>query len=418
MEKGIGIANASSFYQGYHSKLADAGFDGVKVDAQGVSGTLFSVESKDLNKCSENNHEVCISLHNALSESVSNHFSTAGIIHCMCHAPEIFYRFPLLYKSKPIMRASDDFYPDDDLSHGPHIIDCTYNSLLFHSFAIPDWDMFRTDSASELQAVSRAISGGPIYVSDIPGSSNIDVLNRLVCKDGTALHCDGPLLPIRDCLLKDPSISSSGLISWNVNKYSYIFGIFNVAGSRWNPETSSYSKVENYETSKQKIRTKVSPDMIETLNVRGKYSYLLFASRQKLLGFVEVPSEFVEVEVSDAEVITVLPVDKLSFGEDKSVGIAPIGFANMYNPNASICDKQVFHNSMQCKIKGCGTFLVAVTCDVKVTVDGVVVSLQEQPSSLFINKEREDFRLFKFDISTKDRNRVKRQESAITIEVS
>ena len=41
----------------------------------------------------------------------------------------------------------------------------------------PDWDMFHSQHpAAELHALARAVSGGPVYVSDYPGKHNFDIL--------------------------------------------------------------------------------------------------------------------------------------------------------------------------------------------------------------------------------------------------
>jgi len=68
-------------------------------------------------------------------------------------------------KQTAIVRASDDFYPRDPVSHTIHIAAVAYNSVFLGEFMQPDWDMFHSDHpAGEYHGSARAISGGPIYV--------------------------------------------------------------------------------------------------------------------------------------------------------------------------------------------------------------------------------------------------------------
>lgn len=101
-------------------------------------------------------------------------------------------------------RASDDFYPDDPASITPHIVASAYNSLFLSPIAVPDWDMFHSEhKGADLHAAARAVSGGPVYVSDKPGKHNFDRLKQLVLPDGSVLRALAPARPTRDCLFRD-----------------------------------------------------------------------------------------------------------------------------------------------------------------------------------------------------------------------
>ena len=72
-----------------------------------------------------------------------------------------------------MVRASDDFYPRDPLSHTIHIASVAYNSVFLGEFMITDWDMFHSlHPAAEYHASARAISGGPVYVRYPTSSSS------------------------------------------------------------------------------------------------------------------------------------------------------------------------------------------------------------------------------------------------------
>ena len=68
-------------------------------------------------------------------------------------------------KQTAVVRASDDFYPRDPVSHPIHIASVAYNSVFLGEFMLPDWDMFHSlHPAGDYHGSARAISGGPVYV--------------------------------------------------------------------------------------------------------------------------------------------------------------------------------------------------------------------------------------------------------------
>ena len=88
------------------------------------------------------------------------------LVGCMCHSTENL----LSYYETSSARASDDFYPLDISAQTVHIVSCAYNSVMLSEIANPDWDMFHSQHEfADMHAAARAISGGPIYVSDAPG---------------------------------------------------------------------------------------------------------------------------------------------------------------------------------------------------------------------------------------------------------
>ncbi|MCI18628.1 putative galactinol-sucrose galactosyltransferase 2-like, partial [Trifolium medium] len=67
--------------------------------------------------------------------------------------------------------------------------------------------------AAEYHAAARAISGGPIYVSDKPGRHNFDLLKKLVLPDGSVLRAQLPARPTLDSLFVDPARDGTSVIS-------------------------------------------------------------------------------------------------------------------------------------------------------------------------------------------------------------
>lgn len=80
--------------------------------------------------------------------------------------------------------------------------------------------MFQSDHlCAKFHAGSRAICGGPVYVSDSVGGHDFDLIKKLVFPDGTIPKCLHFALPTRDCLFKNPLFDSKTILKiWNLNK--------------------------------------------------------------------------------------------------------------------------------------------------------------------------------------------------------
>ncbi|KAI9128302.1 hypothetical protein K1719_001295 [Acacia pycnantha] len=160
-------------------------------------------------------------------------------------------------------RVGDDFWCIDPAGdpngtywlQGCHMVHCAYNSLWMGNFIHPDWDMFQSDHpCAEFHTAPRAISGGPVYVSDSVGRHNFKLLNKLVLiLDGTILRCQHYALPTRDCLFQDPLHDAKTMLKiWNLNKNTGVSGVFNCQGGGWchvsrrNKSASAYSILWNY----------------------------------------------------------------------------------------------------------------------------------------------------------------------------
>ena len=100
------------------------------------------------------------------------------------------------------------------------MIHCSYNSLWMGQVFHPDWDMFQSDHVcAKFHAGSRAICGGPIYVSDSLGGHDFDLLKKLVYPDGTIPKCQHFALPTRDVLFENPLFDQKTILKiWNFNK--------------------------------------------------------------------------------------------------------------------------------------------------------------------------------------------------------
>ena len=407
--KGIRIPNdMRNFYNTYHKYLRDCGIDGIKVDAQAVCGILHRAVS---NNCdAEKHHSVACLLHNHLAKSVIRFSSKPSlpnedvsiqdynIIHCMSHAPEIIYRLPHLYnQQKVLMRASDDHHPSNPFSRGPHIVDCAFNSLLLGTLTIPDWDMFTTKTSTYddtngvlMDAISRAVSGGPIYISDAPNSmkeqNNQCILKRLVCDNGAVLTCCDYGRPIRSCLLQDPLTTNVPLVIQNVNGNpktqkitSGVLAMFHLTHSgTWDYEKLDYIPSNPSNTPLQSQTISLCATDVDTFHDNGNFTqYAIFSPLTgKLVGILPDSKATInfELEPSESNIVNIIPL--YHDENNKKIQFIPVGLYTFYNPGGAILDVQIMETtsiedinsptvqfSVKMTVKGGGDFRVYFQID-------------------------------------------------------
>ncbi|MBC7808991.1 MAG: LLM class flavin-dependent oxidoreductase, partial [Akkermansiaceae bacterium] len=147
-------------------------------------------------------------------------------------APVSFRDPVMLARQAPVSnltRTSTDFWPNKPESHGLHLWVNAQVSAWFGHFVHPDWDMFQSGHTMGLyHAAGRAVSGSPVYVSDKPGTHDVEVLRKLVTPDGRVFRCDSPGVPTRDCLFADVTKEPVLLKISNVSRGgAQLLGVFN-----------------------------------------------------------------------------------------------------------------------------------------------------------------------------------------------
>lgn len=312
--------------------------------------------------------ELAKSYYNAITASVDKYFQGNGVIASMEHCNDFMF---LGTQSIALGRVGDDFWctdPSGDPNgtywlQGCHMVHCAYNSLWMGNFIHPDWDMFQsTHPCARFHAASRAISGGPIYVSDAVGKHDFELLKSLVLPDGTILRCEFYALPTRDCLFEDPLHDGKSMLKiWNLNKFTGVLGAFNCQGGGWCPKerkNKCFSQFSHAITS-----TAIAADIEwkngrTPISIEGVESFAVYLFQAKKL-VVLASNENIEISLKpfDFELLTVSPVKILS---KKMVQFAPIGLVNMLNTGGAIQLLEFFdeEDMVRVAVKGSGEMTV------------------------------------------------------------
>ncbi|KAH9219222.1 glycoside hydrolase superfamily [Leptodontidium sp. 2 PMI_412] len=164
--------DVAKFYDDFYRFLSSCGVDAVKTDAQFMLDTFISAKAR---------RDLIPAYLDAWNISTLRHFGVKAIS-CMSQTPQILFHSQMPTNRPPLLvRNSDDFFPEIPTSHPWHIFVNAHNALFTqHLNLIPDWDMFQTvHEYSGFHAAARCVSGGPIYITDVPGEHDLDLINQM-----------------------------------------------------------------------------------------------------------------------------------------------------------------------------------------------------------------------------------------------
>ncbi|MCM3001493.1 Sip1-related alpha-galactosidase [Paenibacillus cellulositrophicus] len=213
-EAGKGFA----FWHAWHGFLRRQGVDFVKVDSQ--SAVLNYLQGR------MPIGQAAAAAHEALEASVALHFD-GTIINCMGMASENIWHRP----KSAVSRNSDDFVPQEKRGFPEHALQNGYNSFYHGAFYWGDWDMYWSKNHDDVQsAVLRAVSGGPVYISDAPGNTDPSRIWPLIYADGSVIRCDETANPTPDCLLLNPAEEQVPLKLWNRAGSAGVVAAFHISG--------------------------------------------------------------------------------------------------------------------------------------------------------------------------------------------
>jgi raffinose synthase len=235
-----------------------------------------------------------------------------------------------------IIRTSTDFWPLRPETHGLHIYTNAQVGLWFGQFMQPDWDMFQSAHAmGSYHAAGRAVSGGPVYVSDTPDAHDFKLLRKLVLSDGSVLRADGVGRPTRDCLFADVLHEPVLLKVFNYNRDCAVIGVFNA---------NYHSKQSERVTIEGSVSPTDAPDL------KGE-EYVAFAHRaNRLWRCKRSDCEPLKLAEGEWEIVSFAPVDR---------GVAVLGLADKLNSTGAVMKKVWLDaGAFQVTLRDGGDFIV------------------------------------------------------------
>jgi len=186
------LESAIVFYNAHIGAVKKHGFDFVKIDSQARNiawyiGTDNAVEA------------TCNNLQ-ALESAVNNNVD--GIINCMAH--NLACVFNTRYSA--VTRSSIDYKLGKEARAKSHLLQSYSNTLWLGQTVWGDHDMFHSSDryAGRIMAVSKAMSGGPVYLSDNPKDFIAEYIRPLCYEDGELLRPIAPAAPLPDSVFIAP----------------------------------------------------------------------------------------------------------------------------------------------------------------------------------------------------------------------
>lgn len=186
------LLSAFAFYDAMIGAARAHGFDFVKVDNQ----------SAHLKHCRGLGNGVSHAVHasQALEAACARHMD--GLINCMAHGPACLFNT----RVSNVTRCSEDYLLGDEKRARRHLHNSYANLPWLGQTAWGDHDMFHSDdpASGHIMAASKALSGGPVLLSDSPERFRHDNILPLCWNDGGLLRPLAPAAPLPASLFADP----------------------------------------------------------------------------------------------------------------------------------------------------------------------------------------------------------------------
>lgn len=184
--------NIDTFYQYYVRTLRDYGFDFLKIDNQSFLLPLYMGNKEVIRQAKACN----------LALEEQTHELKVGLINCM--AQNILNTDHTQYSN--VARVSIDYKKYDEDMAKSHLFQSYTNTLLQGQTVWPDHDMFHSCDTvcGSLMARSKALSGGPVYLSDSPADFIKENILPLIDEEGKLFRPEAPAIPTPESIITNP----------------------------------------------------------------------------------------------------------------------------------------------------------------------------------------------------------------------
>jgi len=181
------------FYEAYMASVAEYGFDFVKIDNQAATLARYRGVPNAVAAATE---------YAVARERAAARYFDGALINCMAHNAVCAFRTV----GSAATRCSVDYSKGAVLKGKRHIWQSFMNTLWLGQTVWPDHDMFHSSdpACGALMAISKALSGGPVYLSDEPADIRTDLVSPLCLEDGELLRPEAPGFPLPDSIFIDP----------------------------------------------------------------------------------------------------------------------------------------------------------------------------------------------------------------------
>lgn len=265
---------AFCFWDSWHTYLEECGVDFIKVDSQSTYPVLCEGKGSNIGYTRSN--------HMALEKSAEKHFNGA-IINCMGMDMQ-----NVLERGTAISRTSGDFDPfGNSYRFYKHLRQNAWNNLWHGRMYYGDSDMFWSSGPFfRHESVMRAISGGPIYISDETDATIAENLRPCINEDGSLPLMEHNALPTKDILFTDCYEENRLIKLWNEKNGNFALALF----------------------AKESVKNEIiNLTCIPGIDINGEYVvYEFFSKSQKTMKGSD--SITVSLEPSEVQAYSIMPI--------------------------------------------------------------------------------------------------------------
>jgi hypothetical protein len=188
MPKGNSVSSRM-FYNALIGSAKEHGFDFIKIDNQNRQLAFYQGMSNPVEIVSQHAQ----SLEHAAQE-LSN-----GLMNCFCL--DLLSLMNTKYSASS--RVSVDYLLNNEAKAKSHLLQSYQNTLWMGQAVWPDHDMFHSSDkfCGRMMAVSKAMSGAPIYLSDAPVDFQDNLVMPLCFSDGELLRPIAPAIPLSESVM-------------------------------------------------------------------------------------------------------------------------------------------------------------------------------------------------------------------------
>lgn len=191
------MESSKAFYDYLVSTIKDQGFDFMKTDNVSRS----TIEYRGTENAAKAQRENVLALEEACVEE--------GIGLMNCSAQNTIDMLNASHSAT--MRTSPDYIKNDLKTSKSQILQSVFNVLWIGQTLWPDHDMFHSSDTQvgKTMSVTKALSGGPIYLSDDPSTFVSEVINPLCYTNGQLIRPEAPGVPLPESIFNDALYESN-----------------------------------------------------------------------------------------------------------------------------------------------------------------------------------------------------------------
>ncbi|KAK7223724.1 hypothetical protein V2G26_011727 [Clonostachys chloroleuca] len=353
------------FYKDFYAFLEDAGITAVKTDAQFMVDNWSSASAR---------RELLNEYFDAWIIASLIHFSM-DVVSCMSLFPQAVF-YSQLQPTRPSfrVRTSDDFFPHILDSHAWHVWANAQNCIFMQYLnIIPDWDMFQSvGDYAGFHAAARCVSGGPVYITDVPGKHDLELLKQIAATN-----------PLGRSTVFRPSVVGRSLLPFA----GYKDGLFLQIGSYHGASGTGTSILGTFNVSDRALA-----ELIPLSLFPGVTSSTHYVVRAHSTGRVTAPispntaQEFVtcSLDVQGYEIFSAFPLVAIQSNQYGEVSIANLGLLGKMTGCAAVISNRIERRSngrllIDTNIKAFGVLGLYVSTLRRMTIDDFMVTIQEKP---------------------------------------